>query len=70
MIARQLHDDSCVHLGVFHDDGSGKKLVGYVWYVHREESSYPLLGIGVVDTFQNANIGTELMQQVEHVARD
>ena len=70
VIARQLHDGNCIHLGAFHDDGSGEKLVGYVWYVHREESSYPLLGIGVVDTFQNVSISKGLTQRIERVARD
>ena len=38
--------------------------------MHREESSYPLLGIGVVDTFQNARISKGLTQRIERVARD
>lgn len=68
-IAEQLGNQNCAHIGAFHGDGDGQKMVGHVWYIGREGGSRPGLGIGIVDAFHNRGIGQRLMKRIEEVAR-
>ena len=63
LIAKEIKNDDCAHIGAFSD----QKMVGHIWY--RGRNSYPVLGIGVIDNFQNMGIGRRLMQEIEITAQ-
>ena len=63
LTAEEIKNENCVHIGAFND----QKMVGHVWY--RGKDDYPVLGIGIIDVFQNMGIGQRLMQQIEIIAQ-
>ena len=63
LTAEEIKNEDCVHIGAFSD----QKMVGHVWYRGRDD--YPVLGIGIIDTFQNMGIGQKLMQKIEITAQ-
>ena len=63
LTAEEIKSEDCVHIGAFSD----QKMVGHVWYRGRDD--YPVLGIGIIDAFQNMGIGQRLMQKIEITAQ-
>ena len=57
-----------VTLGVFEENESAKKMVGYAFLWHAKQR-IPLLGIGVTDTLKRQGLGKQLMCILEEQAR-
>ena len=69
-IEGELDRENCAHLGAFRRSDGWDRMVGHVWYIPVGQTDYPVLGIAVVDSLQNAGIGQQLMQRIQDEARE
>jgi len=69
-ISKQADSDDFYSLVVLPANSPIEKIIGYSWIVGLKTETIPMLGIGVVDEYQNANLGKILLRQVHKSVKE
>ena len=64
-ISKQADSDDSYSLVVLPTNSPTERIIGYSWVIGLKTDVIPMLGIGIVDEYQNAGLGKLLLRQMQ-----